>query len=404
MQEFNLVFVGHIDHGKSTFIGRLLYDSNSLKPDKIEEVKRISASLGKEMDFAYFTDNLEEEREQEITIDIFKTKFKSQHLYNLTDCPGHKEFIKNMLTGASRAEAALLILSAKQGEGIQDQTKRHLFLLKMLGINQLFVGINKMDLVNYDEKRFEQIKQELIPLLEKIGYSKVPIVPISAKKGDNILKKSKDMQWYNREPLIKIIDENIKKTPQPTFLRAVVQGKQDDILFIKMQSGILKKQQEVFFNDSEIKQEVKTILSGFEEKQQAKAGDVVGIKIQDSEKVSRGDIISSIENKPEKLSEIKADIFVLEPFSLNNFFIFKGGSIEKKVKLKLSRKIEVIGEDTNNLEDQNLEELQPTEAAQVQISFNNPAIIESFSKFEPLGRFLLLDDKNKKIVCIGIIK
>lgn len=402
MQEFNLVLVGHVDHGKSTFIGRLLYDSGSLKPDKIEEVKNISKSLGKEMDFAYFTDNLEEEREEEKTIDIFKTKFKSEKMYNLIDCPGHKEFVKNMLTGASRGEAALLILSAKEGEGMQDQTKRHLFLIKMLGINTLFVAINKIDTADYSEERFEEVKKDLLPFLEKIGYSDIQIVPISAKKGDNILKKSENIPWYNGEPIIKIIDKNIEKKAEPNFLRAVVQGKYQDIILIKLESGTLKKGQEILFNYSEVKDNVESILSGFEEKQEAKAGDVVGIKInannEQLEKISRGEILSSVEDKPEKLSELEAEIFALEPLNPEQDYIFKSASGENKAKIESIKKIEIVGEDLNS------KELLHAEAADVKISLDKEAIIEKFSKFEPLGRFVLLDNKNKKIVAIGIVR
>lgn len=399
-EEFNLVLVGHVDHGKSTFIGRLLYDSGSLKPDKIEEVKSISKSLGKEMDFAYFTDNLEEEREEEKTIDIFKTKFKSEKSYNLIDCPGHKEFVKNMLTGASRGEAALLMLSAKAGEGMQDQTKRHLFLIKMLGINTLFVAINKMDTVGYNQDRFEEIKKDLDKFLGKIDFHPVAIVPISAKKGDNILKKSENIGWYSGEPIIKIIDKVVEKRSGPNFLRAVVQGKYGDIILIKIESGTIKKGQEVFFNYAESRDVVESILSGLDEKQESKAGDVVGIKIRQKnalEEISRGEILSSLENKPEKLSEVKAEIFALEGINQDQDYVFKSISGERKAKIKEIQKIGIVNEDLN------LKELLHAEAANVEISLDKDVVIEKFSKFEPLGRFLLLDDKNKKIVAIGIL-
>ncbi|MBS3160500.1 50S ribosome-binding GTPase [Candidatus Woesearchaeota archaeon] len=188
-EQVKIVIVGHMDHGKSTLIGRLLYDTNSLPQGKIEEIIRVSKELGRELEFAYLIDNLEEEREQQLTMDTAQTFFKTKNRnYVIIDAPGHKEFIKNMITGASQADAAVLLLDAK--EGIKEQTRRHAYILKLLDIKNLIVAVNKMDLIDYNELKFNKIKQEILGSLSKIGLNPDFIIPISALKGENILNKS----------------------------------------------------------------------------------------------------------------------------------------------------------------------------------------------------------------------
>ncbi|MBI5149119.1 50S ribosome-binding GTPase, partial [Candidatus Pacearchaeota archaeon] len=209
MQKINLVMLGHLDHGKSTLIGRILYDTQTLLPDKIKEVESIWKTLGKNNEFAFFLDAFQEEVEEGMTIDTIQVTLKTKKQeYSLIDCPGHKEFTKNMLSGASQASTAILVISARKEEGIQEQTKRHIFLAKMLGIEQLFVVVNKMDAINYDEKRFNEIKQQAEEFLRGIGYAKIFFIPISAKNGENVLTKSENMKWYTGDTLLNIVDNN----------------------------------------------------------------------------------------------------------------------------------------------------------------------------------------------------
>jgi small GTP-binding protein len=207
------VLVGHIDHGKSTLIGRLLYDTNSLPPDRIAEVKKASKEkMDGEIEFAFIMDHLREEREQGITIDIAHTFFSSKKReYVIIDAPGHVEFVKNMLTGASQAEAALLIVDAK--EGVEEQTKRHANLVSMLGLGQIIVVINKMDLVDYKEDKFNSLKKEVDKFLSSIKQRPDYYIPISALKGDNVAKHSEQMNWYKGMTVLESLDSLKNEIP-----------------------------------------------------------------------------------------------------------------------------------------------------------------------------------------------
>ncbi|MFH1385226.1 MAG: GTP-binding protein, partial [Candidatus Omnitrophota bacterium] len=196
METLKFVIVGHVDHGKSTLIGRLLYDTNALSPEKIEEIRKTSADLGRETEFAYLLDHLEEERQQGITIDTTQVFFSTdKRRYVIIDAPGHVEFVKNMITGASQAEAAFLIVDVQQG--VQEQTKRHAYILSLLGIKQVIVIINKLDLVDNDQKVFDAIQKQVRGFLNTLNIEALHYVPISAINGDNVAKRSDDIGWYD---------------------------------------------------------------------------------------------------------------------------------------------------------------------------------------------------------------
>ncbi len=202
----NVVIVGHVDHGKSTLIGRLLADTNSLPVGKLEAIQEKCRRNAKPFEYAFLLDALKDEQEQGITIDVARCFFKTKKRnYIILDAPGHIEFLKNMITGAARAEVAILVIDAS--EGIKENSIRHGYMLSMLGIKQIVVAINKMDLVNYDEDKYEDLKREYTNFLNKIGIRPLEIIPISAFNGDNITKKSKNMQWYNGNNILEALDE-----------------------------------------------------------------------------------------------------------------------------------------------------------------------------------------------------
>jgi small GTP-binding protein len=197
-ESLKFVIVGHVDHGKSTLIGRLLFDTNSLQEGKMEEIRRISKDLGKKMEFSFLLDHLREEREQGITIDTAQTFFRTDKKeYTIIDAPGHVEFLRNMITGSSQAEAAILIVDVV--EGIMEQTKRHANILSLLGVEKVIVAFNKMDSVSYKKEVFEKIKTELEDFLGKIKIKPEFCIPISAYDGDNVAVKSKNMDWYKAQ-------------------------------------------------------------------------------------------------------------------------------------------------------------------------------------------------------------
>ena len=207
-EKLKFVIVGHVDHGKSTLIGRLFFDTGSLPADKIAEIEKISKELGRDVEFAFMMDHLQEERDQGITIDTAQAFFHTDKRdYVIIDAPGHVEFTKNMITGASQAQAAILIVDA--AEGVREQTRRHAYLLSMLGLTQVAVVINKMDLdsVRYSKQRFEQVVAELLEFCEPLGIKPMHIVPISAKQGENVAKKSTHMDWYIGPTVLELLDD-----------------------------------------------------------------------------------------------------------------------------------------------------------------------------------------------------
>src|SRR3989339_1994160 len=211
----NLVFIGHVDHGKSTLVGRLLYDTGALPEQDYRKLKEEAESRGMgTFVFAYVMDNLKEERERGVTIDVAYKKFEGKkNSFTIIDAPGHKDFVKNMITGTSQADAAVLVIAAK--EGIQPQTKEHAFLAQVMGLKQLIVALNKMDEVNYDQGRYNQLKTEIEKLLTGVGYKpeQFKIIPVSAWIGDNVVKKSAKLPWFNGQTLIEALDEITAPAP-----------------------------------------------------------------------------------------------------------------------------------------------------------------------------------------------
>src|SRR3989344_7350523 len=215
----NVVFVGHVDHGKSTTVGRLMFDAGVIPEQDMRKLKELAQQVGKAgFEFAFVMDNLKEERERGVTIDLSHKKFTTKN-YDCTiiDAPGHRDFIKNMITGASQADAAFLVVAAP--DGVMAQTKEHVFLLKTFGVNQICVLVNKMDVVNYAQDRFEKVKTEITSLIKGVGYKpeKVQFVPAAAFLGDNIVKKSDKMAWYTGPTVIEQIDK-LESPQKPTEL------------------------------------------------------------------------------------------------------------------------------------------------------------------------------------------
>src|SRR5262252_9208687 len=203
--KLRVVFVGHVDHGKSTLIGRILHDTGSLPEGKVEEIKKASAAEGMGFEFAFLLDALLEEQKQNITIDTTEIPFRTaRRRYAIIDAPGHKEFLKNMITGASRADAAVLVIGAD--EGVREQSRRHAYLLSMLGISQIIVVVNKMDLVDHSEKQFHAIEQEYRRFLQELGLNARTFIPASAKEGENVAQASMRMKWYCAASVLEALD------------------------------------------------------------------------------------------------------------------------------------------------------------------------------------------------------
>jgi elongation factor 1-alpha len=410
LPHINLVIVGHLDQGKSTLIGRLLYDSGTILPDKLKEVESISKQLKKKFEFAFFLDSLKEEREEGLTIDIVQTPFKSKkYSYTIIDCPGHKEFIKNMFSGASQADVAIIIVSAKKDEGVQEQTKRHAFLLKFLGISQIFVVVTKMDLINYDERRFIEIRKDMKEFLNTIGFdtNKIPFIPISAMEGDNVYKKAEKMPWHKGLPLIEILDSTIRESTNPIDkpLRIPIQdiysidGK--SILVGKIETGVLKVGEKVLFQPSTLTATVDSIEVFNEKKNIAMPQESIGFSLKEEMKIKRGEVCSNLNNSPKASRNFIAELFLLSdmPISLKDEIAVRIGTAEEECKIK--KIIQVIDTSTGEVKDL-AEVIKPIEAGTVEISSSNSLPMEKFTEIPQLGRLIAI--KEGKIVAAGIVK
>jgi len=399
LPRINLVVVGHKDHGKSTLIGRLLYDSKAIPEQKLQEIREELKSAGKKFEFAYILDSLEEERMGGLTIDIMQTPFKSEkYYYTIIDCPGHKEFIQKMLTGASQADAVILVASVK--EGIEDQTKQHLFLVKTLGIRRLVVAANKMDAVSYDENAFERFAHEIRDLLSSLGYHDAPIVPVSAFKGDNVVEKSENMPWYNDKPLLKVLDETVIP-PKPLSekpLRCVIQDIYDlegkNVAICRVETGILKIGDHITIMPSQEKRIVKSIEIFGSVTEQALPGDSVGIVLDKPASLKRGYVLTDPSEDLAPTKNFTAELIIFGEISLKsgNHVPIRIGTAT--VNCKVQRIVEKIDPVNLTILDRNVDSLTNGEVGKAVFIPDTPVYIEKYSDFPQLGRFVIIGGKG----------
>jgi sulfate adenylyltransferase large subunit len=394
-EKLKFVIVGHVDHGKSTLIGRLLYDTNSLSEGKIEEIKQLCESLGKDIEFGYVMDHLEEERDQGITIDTAQTFFSSQKRdYVIIDAPGHVEFLKNMISGASQAEAAILMVDAE--EGVKEQTKRHAYILGMLGLSQVVVAINKMDLVGYSRETFENVKKDLLGFLSGLKITPSYVIPVSAKQGDFIAHGSSEMKWYDGPTILEALDtfrprENANYKP----LRFVVQDVYNfdkRIIAGRVESGVIRKGDMIRILPSGEETRVKSIEEFLKDVTEAETGKSIGITTIDKVFIDRGNVIVKDGDLPAVTDRIRANIFWMDktPFKKGESIWFRCATQEVACHIeKINR---IINSSTLELISEDAEEIRNREVADIIIRTDKPVVVENFNKIEELGRFVLGKD------------
>jgi len=402
MDVLSFVIVGHVDHGKSTLIGRLLYDTESLPPDKIEEIKKASSGQGRRTEFAYLLDHLEEERKQGITIDTTQVFFKThKRRYVIIDAPGHVEFVKNMITGASQAEAAVLIIDAV--EGVKEQTRRHSYMLSLLGLNQVVVVLNKMDSVNFSQERFEAVRKDAGEWLESINVEPMLYIPISAIEGDNVAGKSENMNWYTGPTFLESLDTMQNKQPpegKPMLFPIQDVYKIDDkrINVGRVEAGVIAEGDEVKILPTGEITKVSSIQRFLEERNEAIASESIGMTTTDSVFLDRGNIVCVPGSEPVLTDTISANMFWMtkRPFDADMKLTIRCATQETSCKIeKINKRInsstlEVIAE--------NSDVLQNLEVAQVTIKTKKPVAIKDFNDVQELGRFVLVHDEN---ICAG---
>ena len=394
-KRINIAVIGHLDHGKSTLIGRLLYDTKTISREKIEEIMKIRKNK-EELDFSLFLDSFQEEREGQFTLDTTQVIVKTKKFeYNFIDCPGHKEFIQNMLTGASQGEWAVLVVSAKRDEGIQKHTKLHINLAKLLGIKRLLVVVNKMDTVDYRKERFLKLKSKIEDYLKIIDYRrKISFIPLSAKYGENVIKKSLFMKWYKNRPLLETLNAEIEDlnctTKKAEPLRLSIQAVYNDgyrkVVLGKIEKGRLKVNDKVFMNLSQEKGIVKEILNPDKRKKVSQKGECVSfiVKGVNLDEIKRGEVVTNLYSRLLLVKKIKAEVFFLKKKPKNNTrFLVKCGLQEVNGEVKLlSGKEEIY---------------------KANIFLEEPLAIESVKKTHGLGRFILIDNRRSNIVGLGKI-
>jgi elongation factor 1-alpha len=400
----NLVFIGHVDHGKSTSVGRILLDTGHVEKHLIDKYRKEAESKGKgSFEFAWVMDNLKEERERGVTIDVAHKKFTSDKYYfTIIDAPGHRDFVKNMITGTSQADAAVLVVAAP--EGVMAQTKEHVFLAKTLGVNQIIINVNKMDATKpeYNQERFNQVKEDVGKLLRMVGYKddSVQFVPSSAFLGDNVVTKSDKMSWWSGPTLLQCLD-NLKVPQKPTELplRLPVQ----DVYTItgigtvpvgRIETGVLKVGETVVFSPSGSTGEVKTIEMHHETMPRAEPGDNVGFNVRGVGKndIRRGDVCGPTSSVPTVAKAFTAQIAVLQHPSViavgyTPVFHLHTAQVActfEEIQKKLDPK-------TGLVKEENPDFIRTGDIAIVKIRPTRPLVIEKVKEIPQLGRFAIRD-------------
>jgi bifunctional enzyme CysN/CysC len=419
-QPLKIVFVGHVDHGKSTLIGRILHDTGSLPEGKIEEIKKACAAEGMEFEFAFLLDALLEEQKQNVTIDTTEIPFRTaRRRYAIIDAPGHKEFLKNMITGASRADAAILVIGAD--EGVREQSRRHGYLLSMLGIRNLIVVVNKMDLVGYSEKRFREIEQDYRKFLQQLGLNAHTFIPVSARESENVARSSMKMKWYCAANVLEALDLlEPQKSDVDLPLRFCVQdvyrfdGRR--IIAGRIETGTLRVGDELIFSPANKSSVVATIerwpqaiLSGVEGCRAASstvtqrdsstslgmtvvAGDSIGISLAEQIFVERGYVASHQNETPVETNRFHADLFwiVREPLRVGHFYDLRLAT--QQVKCQIVSIEQVIDSATLETKSDQRERLDRNEIGKLTIQTRSPLVIDNHDRIPNLGRFVIIDD------------
>ena len=398
--KMNIVIVGHVDHGKSTLVGRLLYDTGSLPEGRYDSIARVCEDTGKEFEFAFLLDALEEERDQGITIDTAQVYFHTEARdYVIIDAPGHKEFLKNMVTGAASADAAVLLIDAE--EGVQEQSRRHGYLLKLLGIKQVVVVINKMDLVDYSREVFESVKTEYLKFLTQLDVVPQFVIPVSARDGVNLATHSEiTSEWYDGPTVLESLDlftAKVSKESQP--LRFPVQDvyKFDKrrIIAGRIESGVIRVGDRIKFSPSGHQAVVNTIERwSSPERDYAMPGESIGITLTEQLFIERGDIISHVENAPVTSSTIIANLFWLGHRHLKAGRSYTLKLATQEVECTVSSIVNVI--DTSNLASAGdvATEVAKNEVATVAFEMKKPIGLDSFTEIVETGRFVIVDEHD----------
>ena len=419
----NLIVIGHVDHGKSTMTGNLLYQTGYIDAKKIEDYAKESekTGAGDTFKFAWVLDSLKEERERGVTIDLSFQKFETPKIfYTIIDAPGHRDFIKNMITGTSQADCAILTVSAKKGEfevgvGPGGQAREHGYLARTLGVNQLVVAISKMDdaTVNWAQARYEECKKEVEGLLKVVGYdtSKISFIPVSGWTGDNLAKPSERMPWYKGPTLLQVLD-SFTQPPKPLDkpLRVPIQ----DVYSItgvgtvpvgRVETGILKEGDKVVFMPGNVPGECKSIETHHTKIPKAEPGDNIGFNIRGVEKgaIHRGDVMGHPDNPPTIAKEFIGQIIIIShPTAIAQGYTPVLHAHTATMAATFTELISKIDPRTGQTIQEKPDFLKSGDGALVKLRPLSPIVVEAYSQIPQLGRFAVRD--MGATIGVGVVK
>jgi len=422
-QHLNLVIIGHIDHGKSTMMGALLIETGAVTDREARELEKLAKEYDRDSwSYAFVFDKLKEERQRGITIDLAFRKFETPNKYfTIIDAPGHADFVKNMITGASQADAAILVVSGKKGEmevGIaaNGQTREHAYLAQTLGVKQVVVAINKADNYDYSEDRYNECKEAISDLLKMIGFpvKKIPFVPVSGLMMENLSKKSDKMPWYDGPTLIEAIDK-FEIPPKPTDkpLRLPIQDayriKGTGVVPVgRVETGVLKKGDKIIIMPTEFKGEIRSIEMHHEEIPQAVPGDNVGFSIRGLEikDVGRGDCLGH-PNDPPTVITPKGNwtgqiIVIWHPTAIAQGYTPVIHAHTAQVAAKFMELNKKLDQKTGAVIEDSPKFLKRNESAIIKLQPIKKMCLEKYEKFAEMGRFAVRD--MGRTVAVGIVK
>ncbi|HMK84283.1 MAG TPA: translation elongation factor EF-1 subunit alpha [Candidatus Bathyarchaeia archaeon] len=419
----NLIIIGHVDHGKSTMTGHLLFDTGNVDEKTIAKYAEESnkTGAGETFKFAWVLDTLKEERERGVTIDLRFEKFETDKVFfTIIDAPGHRDFIKNMITGTSQADAAILVVSSKKGEfevgvGPGGQSREHAYLARTLGVSQLAVAINKMDdaTTNYSQERYNECKKELESLLKVVGYdtTKIQFVPVSGWIGDNLVKKSAKMPWYNGPTLIDVLN-TFQQPPKPTDkpLRIPVQ----DVYSItgigtvpvgRVETGVMKVGDNIVFMPANVKGECKDIETHHTKIPEAVPGDNIGFNVRGIGKtdIHRGDVAGNASNPPTVANEFVGQIIVVyHPTAIAAGYTPVMHAHTATTSATFTELMQKIDARSGQVTQEKPDFLKTGDAALVKIKPLQPLAVEAYAEIPQLGRFAIRDMGST--IAVGVIK
>ncbi len=399
-QRLRVVFVGHVDHGKSTLVGRIFYDTNSLPDGKVDQIRESCRKEGMEFEYAFLLDSLLEEQEQNITIDTTQIQFKTaRRPYVIIDAPGHKEFLKNMVTGAASADAAVLLIAAN--EGVREQSRRHGYLLSLLGIRQVVVAVNKMDLVGFSQEVFESVVAEYRAFLSQIGLEARTFVPVSARNGLNVaLPARAEMPWYTGPTVLDMLDQfeapkPLNELPLRLPVQDVYRFDERRIIAGRIETGTLRVGDQLVFSPNNKTSVVASIENWNGPKTEvAYAGQSVAITLTEQIFVQRGHVASHEKDAPIESNRFKANLFWMgkNPLVIGERYRLK--LTTQEVDCELVSIDRVVDASTLEVAQQPSDRLLKNDVAEITLQTRSPLVMDNHDRIPTLGRFVIVDNRQ----------